>query len=310
MSRETKKDRILRTVVDQVLESIHQFKSLVSNPNTKESDLERWCEGVIRSCLGFTATNGYTIRAQETKGKGRPDLIVYKDEKPILVVEVKKLGFDLDKSDFRSGKIQLSEYLHSLGNVRWGILCNGFEWKLFDFSVEARGGVEVVSFDFRSEGEEIETSKRAVDDLTWEFIDLHEYNLKEENWDELAREATAFSPESLAKAMLSLNVVKAVAKEIRGEHDYKVNTEVLFDKVADVLKKGMDDSIVGWNEVKELEINKYVNSQKKSARKKRRATKGEVQQDTTTTVATNTTTTMATTTNGDGNTGSAPPAAA
>ena len=269
MAKETKQDRIVRTMIDPVTEQLHQLKTLIANPNLKEADLERWCEGVFRNCLGYTATNSYEIRAQESRGKSRPDLVILETDKPICVIEVKRLGFDLNKSDLRSGKLQLTEYLSLIGNVRWGILTNGYEWRLFDYSIATPGGVEVVSFDIRNEKDEIDVTKRAIEEVCWSFVDIHEKTYQDESWKEFAVEATAFSPDSLAKAILSLDTVKYISKVIRGEHDYKANVEVLLDKLNNLIVKGLDDSVSGWNETKEAELNKFVTSQKRTSRKKR-----------------------------------------
>lgn len=93
MAKETKQDRIVRGIFDQVTEHLHELKSLEANPGTKELDVERWAQSFLRSCLGYTSSAGYSIRAQETKGKMRPDLVVLHNEKPIFVVEVKKAWF-------------------------------------------------------------------------------------------------------------------------------------------------------------------------------------------------------------------------
>ncbi|RYZ92147.1 MAG: hypothetical protein EOP06_05135 [Proteobacteria bacterium] len=270
MAKETKQDRIVRSIHDQITEHMHDFINLEKNPTTKEADVERWCQSFLRSCLGFTSSAGYSIRAQEARGKARPDLVVLQGEKPILVVEVKKLGFDLNRSEFRSGKVQLKEYLHALGDVRWGMLCNGTEWKLYDFSNPASNGIEIAEVDLKSSGEILEASKKACEDLAWDFLDLHESSFSSDAWEELYKEATAFSPESLARAVLSADVVKYIAKSIRGEHEYKVNNEILIEKLYELLAKGLDDSILGWNESKDLEFQKYLKSQKRIGRKPRR----------------------------------------
>jgi hypothetical protein len=269
MAKETKQERVVRGMSDQVTEHIHDLKNLSSNPATKELDLERWCQSVLKSCLGFTATNGYSIRSQETRGKLRPDLIVFKDDKPICVIEVKKLGYDLDKSDLRSGKIQLTEYLHSIGTVSWGILSNGYEWRLYEFSPDASTVIDVLSFDLRNDHGELDISKRSLEDICWNLADLHESTFASGQWHELAKEATAFSPDSLARAILSADAVKYIAKAIRGEFDYRANTDVLFDKLRNLLENGLDDLVRDWNETKQSELNKYVYTQKRAGRKKR-----------------------------------------
>lgn len=275
MSRETKQERIIKAINDQVLEHLHHFKQIVGNQASKELDVERWAESVLRMCLGYTATNGYTIQAQESKGRMRPDLVVSKDSKPILVVEVKKLSFDLNKSDFRSGKLQLNEYLKTIGGVQWGILTNGYEWRLFDFSNPAFGGIVIASFTLGREKEEIDVSRKALEEICWNFVDFHESAYCDEKWIEFSKEATAFSPESLARAILSADLIKQISKVIRGEHDYKANVEVLFDKVQELIVSGLDDAVTDWNETKEAELNKFISSQKRLSRRKRSSQKIE-----------------------------------
>ncbi|MBN8542094.1 MAG: type I restriction enzyme HsdR N-terminal domain-containing protein [Deltaproteobacteria bacterium] len=270
MAKETKQDRIVRGIFDQVTEHLHEIKGLEASGTAKELDVERWAQSFLKNCLGYTASSGYVIKAQEAKGKMRPDLIVLHGDKPKFVVEIKKLGFDLSKSDFRSGKVQLKEYLNQIGDVRWGILTNGIEWRLYDFSQVQYGGIEISSCDLRSDGDVIDTSKRAVDEQCYELLDFHESSLVSSAWDGLAKEALAFSPESLAKAILSADVVRIIAKQVRGEHEYKADREILSDKIYDLLSQGLDDSIQGWNETKALELQKYIKSQKRAARKVRR----------------------------------------
>lgn len=275
MAKETKQDRTVRGIIDQVTEHLHDLKSIEANPNSKEMDVERWAQSFLKNCLGYTATVGYSIRAQEAKGKSRPDLIVLKNEKPVFVVEVKKMGFDLNKSDFRSGKTQLSEYLNTLGGVKYGMLTNGIEWKLFDFSSPQYGGVEISGMDLKAESDTIDCSKKAVEEQCYELMDFHEISYSGDNWPSLTTEAMAFSPESLAKAILSADVVKYIARSIKGEHEYRANHEVLTDRVYWLLEQGLNDAIVGWNEAKAIDLQKYIKSQKRVSRKTKRVTKKE-----------------------------------
>lgn len=275
MARETKQDRIVRNMFDQVMEHLHELKAIEANVNAKEMDVERWAQSFLKNCVGYASSSGYSIRAQETKGKMRPDLIVLKNEKPIFIVEVKKLNFDLGKADFRSGKAQLSEYLNTLGGVKWGMLTNGIEWKLFDFSQPQYGGIEISAFDLKSDTDIIEVTKKAVEEQCYELLDFHESSFTSKSWDDLAKEALAFAPESLAKAILSSDVVKYIAKSIRGEHEFKANQEILTDKVYWLLEQGLNDAINGWNDTKVSEFQKYIKSQKRASRKTRRGKKND-----------------------------------
>lgn len=270
MAKESKQDRVVRQMMDNMTEHFHELKAIEGNLNSKESDIETWVQSLLKSCLGYSASNGYSVRSQEKKGKIRPDLIVYQGETPIFVIEVKKLGFDLNKSDFRCGKVQLQEYLFSLGKVPYGILCNGYEWRLYDFN-NPMGVVEMLSCDLRNEDDKIDFNKKFVEDACYDFVNFHEATFRAKEWPEFAKEATAFSPESLTKAILSSGVVKAISKEIRGEHDFKANIDMLYHKIYDLLANGLDDSLKDFGEVKQAEFQKYIKSQMRQSRKTKKA---------------------------------------
>lgn len=266
MAKESKQDRTVRLMIESVTEHFHELKAIEANPNNKEIDVEKWAQTFLKSSLGYSVSSGYSIRSQEQKGKHRPDLTIYQGESPIFVVEVKKLGFNLDKSDFRCGKIQLQEYLYSLGKVPYGILCNGYEWRLYDFN-NPNGIIEILSFDLRNDDDKLEFNKKFIEDLCYDFVNIHETSFRNKDWPDFAKEATAFSSESLTKAILCSNVVKMISKEIRGEHEYKANIDMLFTKIYDLLAKGLDDSLKDFNETKQAEFHKYIKSQIRATRK-------------------------------------------
>jgi hypothetical protein len=279
MARETKQDRTVRLMIDRMTEQLIELKALEESPNCKESDVEKWAENVLKSCLGYSVSNGYQIKSQEHKGKQRPDLVVYKGDTAIFVMEIKSLGFNFDKSDFRSGKIQLKEYLSTFENVPYGFLCNGYEWKLYDFT-NKQYPIEIQKVSFQNEenkNEEkvlIESNRKSVEDKCYDFTCFHEYAFTDKEWAEFSKEATAFSPDSLAKAILSLNVMKLITKEIRGEHEYKATTELLYDKVYALLSEGLDDTMKdSFNAEKKAEFQKFIKGQLKQARKNKKVTK-------------------------------------
>jgi hypothetical protein len=69
--------------------------------------------------------------------------------------------------------------------------------------------------------------------------------------------------------------VKYVARVIRGEHEYKANTEVLIEKIFNLLEYGLDDTVHDWNETKQAELSKYIKSQKRAGRKRSRRSGGK-----------------------------------
>ena len=274
MAKETKQDRVVRQMMIQMTEHVAELRAFEANPTKcKETDVEKWALTFLKSCLGYTVSNDYIIKAQDQKGKLRPDLVVYHKEKPIFVIEVKKLGFDFEKSDFRNGKVQLREYLATFEDVPYGFLCNGHEWRLYDFT-NKENAIEIQKVSFKPDGATIDTSKRQIEDMCYEFSCFHETSYNSTMWAELSKEATAFSPDSLAKAILSLNVMKVITREIRGEHEYKASTDLLYEKVFHLLSEGLDDTLRdSYTPDKKAEFAKFIKIQMKQARKIKKPTK-------------------------------------
>lgn len=278
MARETKEERIVRGMTAPLMEQLMELKHLAAN-GSKESDVEAWCQSLIKNVLGFTASNGYIVKSQETRGKMRFDLVVSPSNRPdqvFVVAEVKKLGGNLNKSDLRSGKSQLAEYLKQLGDVRWGILTNGYEWTLYDFKSDLSS---VINLDLRNEKQEIDTSNKGVNEAAWSLLDLSSFYFESGTWEKMSTEAQALSPDSLARSILSIEVVKKIAKILNSEHEYKVSVDLLSDRLSGLIEHGLDDTVSAWNETKRLELDRYIRSQKRLAKRSRRKTGDEKQSE-------------------------------
>lgn len=273
MARETREERAVRAMQSQLTEQMIELKALGNSPS-KESDVESWCMAMFKSVLGFSASAGYLVRTQETRGKMRFDLVVAKADRPdqiVLVAEIKKLDADLNKSDFRSGKIQLMEYLKTMGDVRWGVLTNGHEWRLYDFKNDM---VSIATTDLRTEEKAIDTSTKGVQETAWSMLDFSSYYFEKKVWEDMAAEALALSPDSLARAILSVDIVKRIGKVLNGEHDYKASVDLLTDKLADLLEMGLNETSSSWNDTAKAELEGYIRKQKKAAKRTRKRDTG------------------------------------
>jgi hypothetical protein len=178
----------------------------------------------------------------------------------------------LNKSDLRSGKLQLAEYLKTLGGVRWGILTNGYEWRLYDFKSDF---VTVTSTDIRNEQQELDTSPKALEDTAWDLLDFSAMYFQEGMWEEMSTEAQALSPDSLARSILATEVVKRISKNLKEHHQYSAPLDILTGKLAKLLECGLNDMLACWNEEQRKELDRYIRSQIKLAKKTKRAVGSE-----------------------------------
>jgi hypothetical protein len=128
----------------------------------------------------------------------------------------------------------------------------------------------VASVDIRDEQHEINTTAKNIDETGWELIDFSASFYESKTWEKLSQEAQAFSPDSLAKAILTNDSVKRIAKFLTGEHEYRVSVDVLTDKLSELVEHGLAGSVNNWNETNHDELARYVRTQKRAAKKVRR----------------------------------------
>lgn len=109
------------------------------------------------------------------------------------------------------------------------MLTNGYEWKLYDFSSQQYGGIEMACVDLmHCDGDTFAFDKRSVEDRCYDMFDFHEQSYTQ---------------------------------------DYKANSEVLTDKIFSLIELGLNETVSGWNDAKAAELQKYVKSQKRATKK-------------------------------------------
>ncbi len=82
---------------------------------------------ILRSLEWDTEDPGIVV-PEEKQEEGRPDYILYIDRKPVIAIEAKKLGYNVDSAD-----IFYLGFKYSYGRgIPFFILTNGAKWKIYD----------------------------------------------------------------------------------------------------------------------------------------------------------------------------------
>lgn len=101
-----------------------------ANANLPRSETDTIVK-VILKLLSFAGYTEYDVVFEETNQAGRPDIVFSgKPQCESWWLEAKKWKTALDASHI----VQLLNYVNSQGG-RWGILTNGYEWRLYDNSL-------------------------------------------------------------------------------------------------------------------------------------------------------------------------------
>ena len=170
------------------------------------------------------------------------DIAIKLDGQVEFLIEVKQPGMRLmDKH------IEQAENYAMRSGTKWVILTNGCEWRVFHLSFDEEGGVEsTLAFRIDLLKDYLENA----DEVISKFNMLNKkYYLKgelEKYW----TKKTMLVPKSLARALFTNTVLRAIGKEINRGADVKVGTE----EVGKALKNIFDKEILA--EMADIKIGK------------------------------------------------------
>ena len=116
-----------------MLENTLQFiRSSVSDWQAKGLNEAQTCQAIILRILqdlNYDIWNPFEVFPQDTntKGAGRPDYLIYLENKEKFVIEAKALNKEFSDTEYT----QTVNYVNAKG-LRWAILTNGIKWLFFD----------------------------------------------------------------------------------------------------------------------------------------------------------------------------------
>jgi len=188
--------------------------------NLNEADTLQRLVKCFEDVLGYSTMTDLT-REQQIKEK-YVDLAVKVDGVVRLLVEAKAGGVTL-----RDRHIEQAERYAAEGNIRWVLLTNGVAWNLYH-----------LSFDEGIEYERAFTVDLATDtpDKAAELLGLlHRQAIRDGELDGFWQRRVAMSPESLAKALLTEEVLHFIRREIRKREGILIDQEDLGAAIHNML---------------------------------------------------------------------------
>jgi len=180
--------------------------------NLNEADTLQRLVKCFEDVLGYSAMTDLT-REQQVKDK-YVDLAVKVDGVIRFLVEAKAAGVTL-----RDRHIEQAERYAAEGNIRWVLLTNGVAWNLYH-----------LTFDEGIEYERAFAVDLATDppDKAAELLGLlHRQAIRDGELDGFWQRRLAMSPESIAKALFTEEVLRFVRREIRKREGVLIDQEDL-----------------------------------------------------------------------------------
>ena len=265
MARKTKQERVVQKLSKQLSKPLQDLHTTISGNHPMQSELALWVQGILQNYLDFSSSNHYHMVFNNADGPAtQPDMVIMKDNQSLIVVDVLHISNPMGRSIVEHNALELDQYLKQIGSVRWGILTNGLEWKLYDFE---NNGIEIAYFDIRRDKTNIDFSTAGIEEIAWGLSDFHESIYASGDWETFSKEMNAVSPESIVKAILSADTMKHVFELFRNQNEFKGSSEVLIEETFRLLKSGLDSPLTKSDHTRRDELNRYVREQKKASRK-------------------------------------------
>jgi len=201
------RQKIDKEVKKQILDARNIIKT-AEKADCNEAETRRRIERIFENLMGYDPFK-HLSRERAVRGAGETEHVDFSidledgdDMKPMVFVEIKRVGVDLSKKHLR----QVSSYAINAG-CEWILLTNAREWGLYH-----------VTFGQPPETKKIFTWNILSDDVAVlaERFDLISYkNVKKGALDELWEKTNVLRARNLLEALLSEDSLKAIRRGIR-----------------------------------------------------------------------------------------------
>jgi ribosomal protein L36 len=168
----------------------------------------------ILKALEWDTENPKEVLPNVVGQEGIPDYTLFKEEKKVLIIEVKKLNVDIEEEEIIA---QLGRYCYSKG-VEYGLLTNGTMWILFKSFQKDTSISERIIWKVNLENEELSEASRKLVTISKTNIENIEFLVKKNEilndvWQSLVKE----QPKEMIKSLLSF-VKSIITQDYPGYH--------------------------------------------------------------------------------------------
>jgi hypothetical protein len=147
-----------------------------------------------------------------------------------LLVEVKSAG----NKNLRDKDIEQAENYASRSGLRWVLLTNGIEWRLYHLSFNEGEGIthdELFKVNLVDEIDEKATS-------IWNYIGmLNKESMKKQVLDGYLLHKKTLEPASLVRALFSEVVLVTIRRELNRKSEVRVDMQDVFEAIKEVISK-------------------------------------------------------------------------
>jgi hypothetical protein len=198
--------------------------------------------------LGWDTENPDEVQPNVSTEEGIPDYSLFKDGKPVLFIEAKKLSVDIEDKQVVK---QLAKYCFGEG-MKYGVLTNGAVWILFNAFQEGTTMADRVLWKVDIEGDELTSSIKRLNIISKGNVEnvetlVRKLQILDEIWESLLEE-----PKEIIKGLIP--VFDGLIKEGYPNYEFQPSDieDFIRERVRELLTSassitpGLSDEPVVW----------------------------------------------------------------
>lgn len=216
----------------QTLGKLKKFAQVFNEAKTREAneaDTVMYLVHFFEAVLGYDSLSGEISKEVAIKEK-YCDLGIKINGNLQFLVEAKAAG----NKFLRDKDIEQAENYASHIGMKWVLLTNGVEWKMYHLSFNESEGIahdEVFSINF------LETFEKSPENV-WSCIGLlHKENIKKDILNEYLEHKKALSPGSLVRSLFNPDVLVAIRRELNRHTEIRLEIVDVFEAIKNVISK-------------------------------------------------------------------------
>lgn len=245
-----------------------------------EAQLEPHIVNLLERCFGYSLENKFEIRNQVAMVGNKADIVVYEKNKknesiPTFVLELKRPAVSLVDGGTKSPVVQLVQYMTAL-NVKFGVLTNGLEWKIYflDNSKKGSAAYNIYSFKITEHEKVIENvDRKLLKDLSSGLALFHSDNL--EYWHDQKNRSYASSEKTIFKILMEPEMIVKLQSLIKKKCDYKQSHEEVYKNTLMLLYYGLNEVNETGKDLKEID-KEFIKTMESGLKKIKTAAKKKI----------------------------------
>jgi hypothetical protein len=219
-------------VTKDILFQLRRFASAFKEARERsanESDTVMYLVKLFEEVLGYDSLKGEISKELAIKDR-YCDVALKVDGCVRLLVEVKAAGL----KGLQEKHIEQAENYAARGGLRWVVLTNGIEWRLYRLTFNEGEGI---AHDLAFEANLV-TEVESDPDGLWEKLGvLSRAAMKKDEIEEFWSHKKVLSPSSVVRVLFTEDVLNVVRRELNREAPARLDIEDVFKAVRDVLSK-------------------------------------------------------------------------